>query len=89
NTRSSTMTISWRCSSKLAPNTPSACCGVVYSIFGTIPHRTKRSKGYLSHDGMLHMMFKLGLCAEKKWRRFRGLDYLSKVVNRNQIQRRC
>ncbi|MCU7880624.1 MAG: hypothetical protein KZQ60_08865, partial [Candidatus Thiodiazotropha sp. (ex Lucinoma aequizonata)] len=30
NTRSSTMTISWRCSSKLAPNTPSACCGVVY-----------------------------------------------------------
>ncbi|MCU7896452.1 MAG: hypothetical protein KZQ66_15365 [Candidatus Thiodiazotropha sp. (ex Lucinoma aequizonata)] len=28
------------------------------------------------------MMFKLGLCAEKKWRRFRGLDYLSKVVTR-------
>ncbi|MCU7879349.1 MAG: hypothetical protein KZQ66_00365 [Candidatus Thiodiazotropha sp. (ex Lucinoma aequizonata)] len=27
------------------------------------------------------MMFKLGLCAEKKWRRFRGLDYLSKVVS--------
>ncbi|MCU7913517.1 MAG: IS256 family transposase, partial [Candidatus Thiodiazotropha sp. (ex Lucinoma aequizonata)] len=34
----------------------------------------------LSRDGMLHMMFKLGLCAEKKWRRFRGLDYLAKVV---------
>ncbi|MCU7909310.1 MAG: IS256 family transposase, partial [Candidatus Thiodiazotropha sp. (ex Lucinoma aequizonata)] len=39
-----------------------------------------RSKGCLSRDGMLHMMFKLGLCAEKKWRRFRGLDYLAKVV---------
>ncbi|MCU7886884.1 MAG: IS256 family transposase, partial [Candidatus Thiodiazotropha sp. (ex Lucinoma aequizonata)] len=43
-------------------------------------HRTKRSKGCLSRDGMLHMMFKLGLCAEKKCRGFRGLDYLSKVV---------
>ncbi|MCU7887836.1 MAG: transposase, partial [Candidatus Thiodiazotropha sp. (ex Lucinoma aequizonata)] len=52
----------------------------IESTFGTIRHRTKRSKGCLSRDGMLHMMFKLGLYAEKKWRRFRGLDYLSKVV---------
>ncbi|MCU7879991.1 MAG: transposase, partial [Candidatus Thiodiazotropha sp. (ex Lucinoma aequizonata)] len=52
----------------------------IESTFGTIRHRTKRSKGCLSRDGMLHMMFKLGLCAEKKWRRFRGLDYLAKVV---------
>jgi hypothetical protein len=29
---------------------------------------------------MLHMMFKLGQCAEKKWRRLRGFDYLAKVV---------
>ena len=29
---------------------------------------------------MLHMMFKLGLCAEKKWRRLRGFDYLTKVI---------
>ena len=34
----------------------------------------------LSRDGMLHMMFKLGQCAEKKWRRLRGFDYLAKVV---------
>ncbi|MCU7908437.1 MAG: IS256 family transposase, partial [Candidatus Thiodiazotropha sp. (ex Lucinoma aequizonata)] len=52
----------------------------IESTFGTIRHRTKRSKGFLSRDGMLHMMFKLGLCAEKKWRGFRGLDYLAKVV---------
>jgi len=26
------------------------------------------------------MMFKLGQCAEKKWRRLRGFDYLAKVV---------
>jgi hypothetical protein len=29
---------------------------------------------------MLHMMFKLGQCAEKKWRRLRGFDYLTKVM---------
>lgn len=29
---------------------------------------------------MLHMMFKLGRCAEKKWRRLRGFDDLAKVV---------
>ncbi len=52
----------------------------IESTFGTIRHRTKRSKGCLTRDGMLHMMFKLGQCAEKKWRRLRGFDYLAKVV---------
>lgn len=52
----------------------------IESTFATIRHRTKRSKGCLSRDGMLHMMFKLGQCAEKNWRRLRGFDYLAKVV---------
>jgi len=52
----------------------------IESTFGTIRHRTKRSKGCLSRDGMLQMMFKLGQCAEKKWRKLRGFDYLAKVV---------
>jgi transposase-like protein len=52
----------------------------IESTFGTIRHRTKRSKGCLTRDGMLHMMFKLGQCAEKKWRRLRGFNYLAKVV---------
>ena len=29
---------------------------------------------------MLHMMFKLGQCAQKNWRRLRGFDYLAKRV---------
>ena len=29
---------------------------------------------------MLHMIFKLGECAEKNWRRQRGFDYLAKVI---------
>jgi putative transposase len=52
----------------------------IESTFGTIRHRTKRSKGCLSRDGMLHMMFKLGQCAQKNWRRLRGFDYLAKVI---------
>ena len=52
----------------------------IESSFATIRHRTKRSKGCLSRDGMLHMMFKLGQCAQKNWRRLRGFDYLAKVI---------
>jgi putative transposase len=52
----------------------------IESTFGAIRHRTKRSKGCLSRDGMLHMMFKLSQCAEKKWRKLRGFRYLAKVI---------
>jgi|ACQI01.1.fsa_nt_gi transposase-like protein len=52
----------------------------IESAFATIRHRTKRSKGCLSRDGMLHMMFKLGQCAEENWRKLRGFDYLVKVI---------
>ena len=52
----------------------------IESTFATIRHRTKRSKGCLSRDGMLHMMFKPGQCAQTKWRRLRGFDYLAKVI---------
>lgn len=52
----------------------------IESAFGTIRHRTKRSKGCLSRDGMLHMMFKLGMCAEERWKRLRGFEYLAKVI---------
>ena len=52
----------------------------IESTFATIRHRTKRTKGCLSRDGMLSMMFKLSQCAQKKWRRVRGFDYLAKVI---------
>jgi hypothetical protein len=37
----------------------------IESTFATVRHRTKRAKGCLSRSTMLHMMFKLGQCAEK------------------------
>ena len=52
----------------------------IESTFGTIRHRTTRTKGCLTRDGMLHMMFKLGQCAEKTWRRLRGFRQLAQVI---------
>ena len=53
----------------------------IESAFATIRHRTKRTKGCLSRDGMLHMMFKLGKCAEKSWRKLRGFVHLAEVID--------
>ena len=52
----------------------------IESAFATIRHRTKRTKGCLSRDGMLHMMFKLSQCAEKSWRKLRGFAHLANVI---------
>ena len=52
----------------------------IESTFGTIRHRTTRTKGCLTRDGMLHMMFKLGQCAEKTWRCLRGFRQLAQVI---------
>lgn len=52
----------------------------IESTFGTIRHRTKRCKGCLTREGMLHMMFKLGRCAEQTWRRLRGFRQLAQVI---------
>ena len=52
----------------------------IESTFGTIRHRTKRTKGCLTRDGLLQMMVKLGRCAEKDWRRLRGFKKLEKVI---------
>lgn len=52
----------------------------IESTFGTIRHRTMRTKGCLTRDGMLHMMYKLGRCAEQTWRKLRGFQQLAYVI---------
>ena len=52
----------------------------IESAFATIRHRTRRTKGCMSRDGMLQMMFKPGQCAEKGWRRLRGFAQLADVI---------
>ncbi len=53
----------------------------IESTFATIRHRTTRTKGCVTRDSLLNMMFKLGQCAEKNWRNLRGFAYLAKVVD--------
>jgi putative transposase len=53
---------------------------VIESSFATIRHRTDRTKGCLTRDGMLAMIYKLGQSAERSWRRLRGFQWLAKVV---------
>ena len=53
----------------------------IESTFASIRHRTDRTKGCLTRDGMLSMIFKLGMSAEKNWRRLRGFEWLAKVIN--------
>ncbi|MDR4502043.1 MAG: IS256 family transposase [Nitrospirales bacterium] len=57
----------------------------IESTFETIRHRTKQTNGCLTRDGMLHMMFKLGQCAERTWRRLRGFQQLPQVIEGSQF----
>lgn len=52
----------------------------IESTFATIRHRTDRAKGCVTRDTMLTMIYKLGLSAEKRWRRIRGFNHLAKVI---------
>ena len=52
----------------------------IESSFATIRHRTAQTQGSCSRETLLTMMFKLGLCAEQRWRRIRGFHYLAKVI---------
>ncbi len=52
----------------------------IESTFATIRHCTERTKGCMTRDSLLHMVFKLGQCIEKNWRKLRDFAYLAKVV---------
>ena len=52
----------------------------IESTFATIRHRTARTKGCVSRGAMLAMIFKLGTCAQRRWRRLRGFDQIAKVI---------
>jgi len=52
----------------------------IESTFATIRHRTDQTKGCVTRDSMLTMIYKLGRCAEKRWLRIRGFNHLAKVI---------
>jgi transposase-like protein len=52
----------------------------IESTFATVRHRTTRSKGCLSHETGMIMVFKLILAAQASWRRLDGQNQLPKVI---------
>lgn len=50
------------------------------SAFATIRHRSSRAKGCVTRQTMLSMIYKMGMSAEKSWRRLRGFRQLAKVI---------
>lgn len=52
----------------------------IESAFATVRHRTRQTKGCGSRKATMAMVFKLGLEAEKKWRKLNGYKLLPKVV---------
>jgi putative transposase len=52
----------------------------IESVFATVRLRTVRTKGALSQDTARLMVFKLVMMAAKTWRRLKGENQLSKVV---------
>ncbi|MHB1391260.1 MAG: IS256 family transposase [Thermoleophilia bacterium] len=52
----------------------------IESIFGTIRHRSRQTKGCVTRQTMLSLVYKLGMSAEPNWRRLRGFKHLAKIV---------
>jgi transposase-like protein len=52
----------------------------IESTFATVRLRTEKTKGCLSRQSALTMVFRLCQCAEKKWRRLDGADHLAEVI---------
>ena len=53
----------------------------IESTFATVRLRTKKTRGCVSRATILTMVFKLGLSAEKGWRKLRGFRQLADVIN--------
>ncbi len=52
----------------------------IESTFATVRQRTSRTKGCGSRTATLAMVFKLALCAQKKWRRLNGHEQLGSLI---------
>jgi transposase-like protein len=52
----------------------------VESTFATVRLRTAKTRGCVSRNTILALVFRLGLCAEKHWIRLRGFQQLGEVI---------
>jgi len=52
----------------------------IESMFATVRHRTRQTKGCGSRKATMTMVFKLALEAQKRWRRLNGSQLIAKVI---------
>ena len=52
----------------------------IETVFSTVKHRTKKTKGHGSRAACLAMIFKLAESAQKNWRRLAGSKLLADVI---------
>lgn len=52
----------------------------IESTFATVRLRTAKTRGCVSRESILAMVYKLGMSAQKRWRRLRGFNHLADVI---------
>jgi transposase-like protein len=52
----------------------------IESTFATVRHRTVKTRGCVSRESMLSMVFKLAIVAEQRWRRLKGSERVGEVL---------
>ncbi len=52
----------------------------IESTFATVRLRTAKTRGCVSRQSILSMVYKLGQSAQKKWRKLRGFKLLAEVI---------
>ena len=60
----------------------------IESTFAIIRHRTKQTKGCGSRITTLRMVYKLATSAESHWKRLKGHELISKIINVIQFNNR-
>ena len=53
----------------------------IESTFATVRLRTAKTRGCVSRQSILSLVYRLGLSAEKRWRRLRGFKHLADVID--------
>lgn len=52
----------------------------IESTFATVRLRTAKTRGCVSRNSILSMVYKLGLSAQTRWRKLRGFNHLADVI---------
>lgn len=52
----------------------------IESTFATVRHRSEKTKGCGSRQATLSMVYKLGMAAQKQWKKLRGHELIEKVI---------